>query len=460
MPRYKNAKYGLELDYPSGWLQQELPGVLVAFAERPPTPQDQMPPSFNVIVQDYRNEKTMSLDDFTAMSMQQMSEILPDLKNPELEEIKLSGLRGIRAQYQTDATPMGRMKFLQYWTLHENMAYIFTFSALAAPFDKYRDRIDSSIRAVVLNVAQLSAALEDDALSPDASLLLVAVAGPGWACYVPEAWPRVQDAERPPTYRLHAEVHGKPVDLAFRVATQAAPSLAHHTQQAQHHIAKISTDLVTTSRVVAGLPATMVTFTSPYYEPDKAHAIVYVVHNETAFNLTFSASQKAYPKMLPVFDRLVASFGFKSLPPLTRYENLDHRFTFLVPPNFVRQDLPMMTVSLTKNPEDPVSPTINIIAKPAQGELTLEQFGEVLQQQLDLSLHGKGSALRPCRIAGEPGMEFYYDGAAPQVGGVRFLQRYLLRPTGAVVISFSASSSSFESEFKHVDSFLTSFNFF
>ena len=118
-----------------------------------------------------------------------------------------------------------------------------------------------------------------------------------------------------------------------------------------------------------------------------------------------------------------------------------------------------MTVSFTKEPENPRAPTINIIAKQAL-DVSLSEFGEILQKQLDMTLNGSSGPLKPTSISGVKGQEFTYQGNPPQLGPITFHQRFALRKNEAIVISFSCGTATFDQEFGQVRGLLNDFQFF
>jgi len=77
-----------------------------------------------------------SMEEFTAYRLQDMRNLMDDVSEMRLSDVKLCNIEGKKIEYTrkfgTDGTPV---KFNQSWVLKDTKAYIFTFSTLGAYFE-------------------------------------------------------------------------------------------------------------------------------------------------------------------------------------------------------------------------------------------------------------------------------------------------------------------------------------
>jgi eukaryotic-like serine/threonine-protein kinase len=130
--------------YPSDWrpIPADAFGVKAAFLIPTKKPVDVFDENINLVIHDLKQK--LSLNEYTAGAMNKISSV-PSIKILESNDFELSGERAHRVVFtgQLGNLPM---KWLQVWALHENKAFVITYSAEAADYDACVSDVEKFIR--------------------------------------------------------------------------------------------------------------------------------------------------------------------------------------------------------------------------------------------------------------------------------------------------------------------------
>ncbi|CAM3816516.1 PsbP-related protein [Deinococcus frigens] len=117
---YRNAENGFSVTPPSGWTQMSVPGVTVAFADKP---QGNFTPNLNVAVQPL--PPGMTLAQYHALSLDQVGKLITDSKVISTRATTLGGAAANETIF-TGRQGEYKLYFISTYTVKGGKAYLIT----------------------------------------------------------------------------------------------------------------------------------------------------------------------------------------------------------------------------------------------------------------------------------------------------------------------------------------------
>lgn len=151
---YRNEKYRFEIHYPSNWTRQEqepfgtLALIFVAFLSPQESASDMFLENINITVQDLSNQP-MTLDEYTNLSINQMSQYITDFNIIDSSVTTLVGNPAHKIVY-TGKEGQNNLKWMQIWTIKDNKAYVITYTAKIDTYSNFLGTIQQMINSFKL----------------------------------------------------------------------------------------------------------------------------------------------------------------------------------------------------------------------------------------------------------------------------------------------------------------------
>jgi hypothetical protein len=473
LAEYENRLFGIHIHYPKKWvLQENVAGSVVSFSPDLDPRADN--PCINVVVQDPSGNGPVTLEEFTQLSLYQMEQFLPGISGLNVFSHELAGLPGKSVEYATNLQGV-EIKFYQVFTLKDNMAYIITFSAPVAVHDSFRNLVEDCIKSFKITERKGTTSL---VLAPYHNRSYM------YFLYYPQNWEKTEDQSasavhfsfkknKEPLLHLIVKVDRLPPTQNMNLETYSR-LMKNQIEQSLH---PNSPALVIEDATLGKgkIPAKKLIFYSDSMLIRGRYVMVWTVQNNHAGVLTFISNVKESDEEQdehdPIFQRILASFQFVSAsdrPDIAYrcYENLTHKFAINFPEHYVAQEGYMGATVSFSVPESPgysssaFSTNLNVVVQDLAGhQMTLEEFSEMLKQQLDATVQQcEIQGIADLTIAGAPAKEFKYVGKIEHQP-VKFVQRVSVVNNKAVVLSFASERDKFDREFRIAGKYLDSFTF-
>ncbi len=127
-----------KIEYPSNWYlsQKGEMGTKFFLFTKLESKTDAFSENINLIVQDLSSYNNINLDKYTEISEKQIGDMISNSKIIESNRIKREGLEFHKIIY-TGIQGKLTLKFLQYYFVNKEKAYVLTFSAEKNTFSKY-----------------------------------------------------------------------------------------------------------------------------------------------------------------------------------------------------------------------------------------------------------------------------------------------------------------------------------
>jgi hypothetical protein len=144
---YQNSTYGISVQHPSNWIKEEnhnstSPGHIVKFS----SPQGTPPATVNIIGGN-RLPLNMSLEEFSAASINNLRQSFPRFNLLESSSTTLGGFPAHRVVYTAEVAPGFGVKFMQVWTIKDARDFIITDVSLPSDFSNYLPTIQHMINS-------------------------------------------------------------------------------------------------------------------------------------------------------------------------------------------------------------------------------------------------------------------------------------------------------------------------
>ncbi|KAL6077966.1 hypothetical protein QOT17_002010 [Balamuthia mandrillaris] len=470
---YTNAEYGIKLKYPSKWPKSEgHMGTVVSFV----CPDDPMHiSSLNLLVQDLNG--SMTLEEFTQLSLEQMKAMMQGgWGAPKVWNADLFRLPGKRMQF---VTPMGpfTVKVFQAWTVKNDLAYIFTFSAPADLHDTYREVVEK-----ILDSMEFVAATPPHEKPIEIFCLgnyenqthMFRLGCPlSWTLTQPKAGPAVTMEYKGPL----SPKESSPVILRADVMVTPLPDPSWNLDQYSNIYAMRLADLLPTGEelpqkqkaTLGGQEAYLVSYNSDAVTAGGRFTQIYTIKDGKVYILTtMTDAPKHDNRPLPLFKRVQQSFeflssGFQSKSHLVTYENLLYKVAF----EFAKDEYNISNgfmgtlVSFERGggSDVPFRSNVNLVVTevPEGSPKTLDAFADVIRSQLEMAVEDSNIiAEEEITMSNTAARKITYCGKIAE-RRFKFEQRYLIHNNLAFVVSFSALEEDFASELQASQDLLNSF---
>ena len=141
---YTSYQYDLRMDYPSDWVKREgFMGTIVVFMAPTEGMEDGSPANMNVLMQDITFQ-TMTLDDYTELSIEQLESFITDFDLIEEDDITLAGAPAKKLVY-TGEQGVFEIKWVQVWGIKDSKVYVLTFTTHEDRFNEFSGIADEMI---------------------------------------------------------------------------------------------------------------------------------------------------------------------------------------------------------------------------------------------------------------------------------------------------------------------------
>jgi len=141
MSKYKDNDFGFTLKYPSSWEKRQISG-LTAFISPLESDKDLFRENVSVGSEDI-SQYPITLAEYIRISLENWRKETPEVKVLGRSKVKLDNKD---ATYVTCKT--GNTKHRQYYLLHENIAYVLTYTAMEKQFDSYLKHAEKIIKSL------------------------------------------------------------------------------------------------------------------------------------------------------------------------------------------------------------------------------------------------------------------------------------------------------------------------
>ena len=141
MNKYKNNNFGFTLSYPSSWEKKEISG-LTAFISPLENDKDLFRENVSVGSEDI-SPYPITLAEYIRISLDNWRKQTPEVKVLGRSKLKLDNKDATYVTCQT-----GNTKHRQYYLLHNNVAYVLTYTAAKRRFESYLERAEKIIKSL------------------------------------------------------------------------------------------------------------------------------------------------------------------------------------------------------------------------------------------------------------------------------------------------------------------------
>jgi hypothetical protein len=142
---YQNSTYGISVQHPSNWIKEEnhnltTAGRIVKFSSPPGTPHA----TLNIIGGN-RLPSNMSLEQFSAASINNLRQSFPRFNLLESSSNTLGAFPAHRVVYTAEVAPGFGVKSMQVWTIKDARDFIITYVSLPSDFSNYLPTVQHMI---------------------------------------------------------------------------------------------------------------------------------------------------------------------------------------------------------------------------------------------------------------------------------------------------------------------------
>jgi hypothetical protein len=137
-------KEGFSIGYPAGWIQEDIPGVAVAFADRQHA-SGGFAPNVNVVVERLPSSH-VTQDEYTRRALAEVENLITNFGHLVQTRAQLSGRPATEITY-TGSQGKFDLRWLQVYLVVGSRAFVVTFTALPVQFDETEEPLVRSILA-------------------------------------------------------------------------------------------------------------------------------------------------------------------------------------------------------------------------------------------------------------------------------------------------------------------------
>ena len=141
---YENSNYKIKMTYPRYLNKQEdISGETVFFLSSQNSTTDAFPANLNIIVQNISSQP-MSLEEFTNLSIAQISEMVPDYAISDSRKATLAKEDAYLLSY-TGTQSLLKLKWMSVYTIKNDTLYLITYTAGADKFLNYLPTVNKML---------------------------------------------------------------------------------------------------------------------------------------------------------------------------------------------------------------------------------------------------------------------------------------------------------------------------
>lgn len=144
---YENPAYNFAMAYPADWRVVEgYMGTVVLMGSPAETPTDKFAENISVYAGKLPPNTAVTLDQYTAANIEQLRKVVGEFKLIKQEKATLAGAPAGTIIY-TGRQGVFRLKWRQDYLVVDNVAYVITFTAEEAQYDKYEKTVRTILKS-------------------------------------------------------------------------------------------------------------------------------------------------------------------------------------------------------------------------------------------------------------------------------------------------------------------------
>ena len=136
---YENSDYGVKIKYPSDWQQTENEDVIVAFLSRKTDASEAVQENLGLTMNDLAGQG-LTLQKYNEIAIEQLKQTFPDIKIIESGSTVLSNNPAHKVVFTAS-----NLKFMQAWTIKNDLAYIWSFVSTESSYSDYLGTIQTML---------------------------------------------------------------------------------------------------------------------------------------------------------------------------------------------------------------------------------------------------------------------------------------------------------------------------
>lgn len=135
---YENSTYGIKMKYPKTWMIQYIGDIFTGELVKILAPQTSGATTYQagVTVEIVNLKQPMSLDEYTNLSVNEITQFLPQARIEESDATTLAEIPAQKVVY-SGKEEQHNVKRMAVWTLKNNKAYIITYTAEISKYDEF-----------------------------------------------------------------------------------------------------------------------------------------------------------------------------------------------------------------------------------------------------------------------------------------------------------------------------------
>ena len=136
---YENSEYGVKIGYPPDWKQTETDDVIVAFLAPKTSDSDTFQKNLGLTMNDL-SDQYLTLQEYNDISINGLKQTFPDIKIIESGSTALSNIPAHNVVFTSS-----NAKFMQVWTIKNEISYVWTYSAQENSYSDYLSTIQKML---------------------------------------------------------------------------------------------------------------------------------------------------------------------------------------------------------------------------------------------------------------------------------------------------------------------------
>lgn len=136
---YENMEYGIKIGYPSDWEQKETENIIIAFVSPKTDASDAVQENLGLTMNDLSGQG-LTLPKYNEIAINQLKQVFPDIKIIESGSTVLSNNPAYKVVFTAS-----NLKFMQVWTVKNDLAYIWSYVATEDSYSNYLGTIQKML---------------------------------------------------------------------------------------------------------------------------------------------------------------------------------------------------------------------------------------------------------------------------------------------------------------------------
>jgi len=136
---YENSDYGVKIKYPSDWEQKETEDLIIAFVSPKTDVSDAVQENLGLTMNDLAGQG-LTLQKYNEIAIEQLKQTFSDIKIIESGSTVLSNNPAHKVVFTAS-----NLKFMQAWTIKNDLAYIWSFVSTESSYSDYLGTIQTML---------------------------------------------------------------------------------------------------------------------------------------------------------------------------------------------------------------------------------------------------------------------------------------------------------------------------